>query len=137
MKKFQKTPKHHTNSFFSRQTAKIGDACGLLIDKMRLLKVRKVEMGALLGIKMLNECEFRFLEKRGAKKAFKMFLTPYFSVSFLSSSINSHADKERRNIYMDLFSDIEEKYGIPKAGPRFGSLLMLLNDLDVSCWDRN
>ncbi|KAI6171245.1 hypothetical protein M3Y97_01078500 [Aphelenchoides bicaudatus] len=91
----------------ARQTSLIGDACGQLIDKMRTLKVRQVEMAAILGIKMWNE------------------------LSFLSSSISKRADRERKRIFKDLFADIEYTFGILKAGPRFGSLLMLLNDLDL------
>lgn len=42
------------------------------------------------------------------------------------------AEKERNRIYADLYYDIEFQYGLIKSGPRFGLLLLLLKDLDVS-----
>lgn len=77
-----------------------------LVNKMRRLQIREVEIAALAGVILWNE----------------VALTSNFA----------GADKLRDRIYSELHSNIILTYGVSETGARMGSLLCLLNDLNVS-----
>jgi hypothetical protein len=72
------------------------------------MRIRHAELAALIGIKLWNE------------------------VALMFPDYEKFAEEQRLHIYNDLFMDIECRYSVLEVGPRFGNLLLMLRNLDVS-----
>jgi hypothetical protein len=52
-------------------------------------------------------------------------------VAIVYPSHAEFAEQQKIPVYKQLYTDIENRYHLPAAGPRFGNLLLILNYVEV------